>query len=162
MASNTPAEPIDLSNDVHQAAAHRPRLIRSLELRRQIYGDNPLGKFNDATARVVARVLSSMWFFWFCVLLDTVELVALIGQPFNAIAWVAFLSQTVIQLLALPVLAVMSDMQQRASDARAEADHRTLTALHTMNKTQLQILQALEKLSKEQEALLGRLSPGRP
>jgi len=87
-----------------------------------------------------------MNFFWFCVALDLVEGYALVTHPFDAVAWVTFLSQTVIQLLALPVLAVMSSIQQATSDARANADHFTLTAIHEINVKQTEILLKLEKI----------------
>jgi hypothetical protein len=86
-----------------------------------------------------------MWFFWFCVILDLVELPAVL-QNLTPIVVVTYISQTVIQLLALPLLGAGQRIIAEAQDARAEADHRTLTALHTINVHQLEILRRLDKL----------------
>jgi hypothetical protein len=88
-----------------------------------------------------------MWFFWFCVILDLAELPAVI-QANSSIAWVTYLSQTVIQLLALPLLGAGQRIIAASQDARAEADHKTLTALHTINVRQMEILRRLDELAK--------------
>jgi hypothetical protein len=69
-------------------------------------------------------------------------------QNLTPIVVVTYISQTVIQLLALPLLGAGQRIIAEAQDARAEADHKTLTALHTINVTQLAILHRLEKLEK--------------
>ena len=98
-----------------------------------------------------------MWFFWFCLVLDLIELPAVI-QASSVMTWVTYIAQTVIQLLALPALGAGQALMQATNDARAEADHKTLVALHTMNRTQLQILEALQKLGTNQDELLNRIA----
>ena len=92
-----------------------------------------------------------MWFFWFCVLLVLVELPAVFAAR-SVIAWVMYVSQTVIQLLALPLLGAGQRIISAAQDARAETDHETLVALHTLSVQQIQILEGqnevLEALRK--------------
>lgn len=90
---------------------------------------------------------ASMGFFWFCVSLDVVALPGLgiqIAQVFGASLphWVnqlsvlvivaAFLSQTVIQLLMLPVLQNSANKTQAHSDAVAEATYRNADAAEKM------------------------------
>ena len=118
----------------------RHELVQSHQVRHHRHRGGRLGHFNAAVGRLVSRVMSSMYFFWFCVGLDLISLPAVFqGQ----ITVGNYLSSVVIQLLALPVLAYMGDLQQRASDARAEADHRTLLLLERLNQTQLEILEQL-------------------
>ena len=52
--------------------------------------------------------------------------------------------------LGVKVLLVGQQVIAAAQDARAEADHETLTALHVINVQQLQILEALERIRQPQ------------
>lgn len=81
-----------------------------------------------------------MWFFWFCVLLVLVELPAVFTAR-SVIAWVMYISQTVIQLLALPLLGAGQRIISAAQDARAETDHDTLVTLHRLSVQQIEILE---------------------
>ncbi len=48
--------------------------------------------------------------------------------------------------MLLPIILVGQNVISASQDARAEADHETLTALHTMNVRQLQLLEQQEKI----------------
>ena len=129
-----------------KARDHKPRLVQSEHVQLAHHGAGAAGRVNATVALAVSAALSNMWFFWLCVLLDIAQLVLLLtGRLPLAALLITFVAQTVIQLLALPVLGVMASIQQRASDARAEADHATLVALHDMQKTQLEILERLDE-----------------
>jgi hypothetical protein len=126
------------------------RLVKAEHLLAEIHGADALGRFNGWLAVRAAGLLGNMWFFWFCVALDAAELV--LGNPatWSAVTWVTFLSQTVIQLLALPLLGAGQRILSAAQDARAETDHQTLTAIHDLAQhidglqdTQLEILKKL-------------------
>ncbi len=117
--------------------------ILSHHFHSKLHGSGRLGKINAAIAVRATSGLSSMWFFWFCFLLDAAELPAVISAG-SAIAWVSYLSQTVIQLLALPLLGAGQQIISAQQDARAEADHAILAALHTLGLQQMAILRKLE------------------
>jgi uncharacterized membrane protein len=83
--------------------------------------------FNNWLGSKLADSLSTMAFFWFCVLLDILGLVVLVQQTSQAITshsslltviylWVAFIAQGVIQLLALPLLAFQNKQMQDNHD----------------------------------------------
>jgi hypothetical protein len=133
---------------------HRVVLHHHLELR--VHPAEPLAvhAFNAAAARFVSVVLSSMYFFWFCVVLDLVELPAVVavGSP---VIWVGYLSQTVIQLLALPALGAYARLNQQMQDAQATNQGSTLTAIHG-------IVAAVHDLSEEQSTILRRLDHDSP
>jgi hypothetical protein len=59
-------------------------------------------------------------------------------------------------LVLLPIIIVGQNVISASQDARAEADHETLTALHTMNVRQLQMLEQQEKILE----LLRSRTPG--
>ena len=104
----------------------------------------------DIDTRVSDRlsaVEASMGFFWFCVALDVVALPGLVIEVMQLFGvsfphWVsalsvmviiaAFLSQTVIQLLMLPVLQNSANKVQVHSEAVAEATYRNADAAEKM------------------------------
>ncbi len=133
--------------DLDAIIRHVPELVRSRDVRRVVFGAGSVSRFNAAIAVGATHALSSMWFFWFCVALDLIELPSVLTN-LTPIVVVTYISQTVIQLLALPLLGAGQRIIAEAQDARAEADHKTLTALHTINVTQLAILHRLERLEK--------------
>ena len=67
-------------------------------------------RFNEWLAKRLGDLLGNMYFFYACVILDILELPA-VWSAHSAIAWVTYVSQTVIQLLALPVLQVYQNLQ---------------------------------------------------
>ncbi len=120
-------------------ASHH-RLIQSQHVIARVHGTSAIDRVNGQIAVAATTVLSSMWFFWFCVLLVLVELPAVFAAQ-SVIAWVMYISQTVIQLLALPVLGAGQRIISAAQDARAETDHETLVTLHRLSVQQIQILE---------------------
>jgi hypothetical protein len=65
------------------------------------------------------------------------------GDTVTGISWI---SQAFLQLVLLPIILVGQNVISASQDARAEADHETLTALHTMNVRQLQLLEQQERI----------------
>jgi hypothetical protein len=80
--------------------------------------------FNRCLAKALGRVLSSMEFFYFCVLLDALELKPVIDAH-NIITWCTYLSSVVIQLLALPLLGFL----QNENSGQHEEAHKKLDAI---------------------------------
>jgi low affinity Fe/Cu permease len=82
-------------------------------------------QFNDRLANILGNILGSMYFFYFCVLLDLFELPSVL-KAHAVIAWITYISQTVIQLIALPVLQVYQNLH--ANDMQAL--HSKIDAVH--------------------------------
>jgi len=100
-----------------------------------------------------------MWCAYVFALLALISLPAAIGShdPIIIVAWIA---QTFLQLVLLPIIIVGQNVQAAASDARAESDHKTLLAIHTLTaevheiaEQQTQVLTILEKRSDRGEAI---------
>lgn len=83
-------------------------------------------KFNNWLALKLGSTLGSMSFFYFCVILDLLELPAVIKAA-SMITWVTYVSQSVIQLIALPILSVQQNLQNQQ---HAEL-HNAVKAIHT-------------------------------
>ena len=92
-------------------------------------------RFNNWLATYLGNALSSMPFFYICVLLDLVELPPVI-QAGNIIIWCTYLSQTVIQLIALPILGAQQKQTHENHRMLKELvidnhkEHMALTKLH--------------------------------
>ena len=72
-----------------------------------------------------------MWRAYLFGLLALISLPAAISShdPIVIVAWIA---QTFLQLVLLPIIIVGQNVQAAASDARAESDHETLVAIHNL------------------------------
>ncbi|HVD00218.1 MAG TPA: hypothetical protein VNG93_03590 [Candidatus Dormibacteraeota bacterium] len=137
------------SNALHQTAVaevlkspttHVPRLVTSRAGRHKVHGAGPVGQFNNRVALMVTKGVGTMWAAYLFAALTFISLPAAIASrsPIIIVAWIA---QTFLQLVLLPIIIVGQNVISASQDARAEADHETLTALHTMNVRQLQMLE---------------------
>src|SRR6266481_60418 len=131
-----------------RAALHVPRLVQSREVHADVHGSSVLGQFNSRLAVLITTSVGTMWAAY------AFALLALISFPQALMAFmrgdtvvgVSWLSQSFLQLVLLPIILVGQNVISVSQDARAEADHETLTALHTMNVRQLQLLEQQEKI----------------
>ncbi len=129
---------------------HVPRLVTRHEVADLMHGHNAIGHFNNAVAVLVTHAVGSMWAAYVFVLIALVSLPQALsafmkGDTVTGIAW---LSQSFLQLVLLPILMVGQNVIAAGQDARAETDHETLTALHQINVQQLQILEKLAAARK--------------
>ena len=136
-----------------EAKAHIPRLVLSHHAHKGIHGDNLAGRINTRLALGVTKMVGSMWCAYLFALLAIISLPAAIHShdPIIIVAWIA---QTFLQLVLLPIIIVGQNVQAATSDARAESDHETLMAIHTLTSEvheianrQTAILKILEERS---------------
>jgi hypothetical protein len=118
-----------------------------------------MGRINTHLAVGITKVVGSMWCAYLFALIALVSFPAAISSrdPIIIVAWIA---QTFLQLVLLPIIIVGQNVQAAASDARAEGDHKTLLAIHTLTaevheiaEQQTQMLKFLEERSNGQEAI---------
>ena len=133
---------------------HVPRLVRSAEIKAQLHGSGVMGRINAAMAVHITRIVGTMYCAYAFTLIALVALPAAIdqGSPTVLINW---LSSNFLQLVLLPIIIVGQNVISAAQDARAEADHETLTALHEMAKEQLEILQGQNQILDLLKAKVG-------
>ena len=138
-------------SDLERAKAHRPRLVMSRDVHEKVHGTGAMGRFNQRLAVTITSRVGTMWTAYLFAGLALISLPAALssGDVIVIIAWIA---QTFLQLVLLPIIIVGQNVIQSANDARAEADHETLTAVHRLsveihqiNETQTKILHALER-----------------
>ena len=127
---------------------HVPRLVTSRHVRRQMHGDRPAAKFNNALAVLITKSVGTMWAAYLFALIGLVSFPQALaafrkGDMLSAVSW---LSQSFLQLVLLPIIIVGQNVISAAQDGRAEADHETLTALHAINVQQLRLLEDQQKI----------------
>lgn len=134
---------------VERAMAHEPRLMLTHDAREEVHGTHRLGQWNNRLALRITRSVGSMWCAYAFACLALISLPAAIRShdPIVIVAWVA---QTFLQLVLLPIIIVGQNVQAAASDAQAKADHATLNAVHTLTKE-------IHTLSERHAELLARL-----
>lgn len=126
------------------------RLVQTHHVHERVHGTGLAGRFNAALAVGITRRVGTMWAAYLFALIALVSLPAAIasGDTLIIIAWIA---QTFLQLVLLPIIMVGQNVISIAQDARAETDHETLTVLHQVNQTQLEILRRLDSRVGYQE-----------
>lgn len=113
------------------AKQHRPRLVTSKLVHDAFHGTHKVGRFNGWLATKVTRSVGTMWVAYAFTILAVISLPAAI-ETHNPIIIIGWIAQTFLQLVLLPIIMVGQNVQQVVSDARAEADHETLQAIHTL------------------------------
>ncbi len=135
--------------DLHAARAHKPEFIPSASGHTRVHGDHPVGRANAWLAVKITRAVGSMWCAYAFAVLSLVSLPAAI-QSGDQVIIVSWISQTFLQLVLLSVIIVGQNVQAAASDARAEGDHTTLDAVHTLTI-------AVHDINEQQSEILRRL-----
>jgi hypothetical protein len=129
------------------------RLVLSKHSHGTVHGTGPTGRFNTWLAVKITKTVGSMWMAYAFAALTLISLPYAIasGQVIVIVAWIA---QTFLQLVLLPIIIVGQNVIQAANDERAEADHETLSAVHQLtievraiNEAQSTILRQLQSAS---------------
>jgi hypothetical protein len=94
----------------------------------KLHGPGPIGRLNAKVGLKITVIVGTMW----CAYLFT--LLALISAPTafrsgNSLIIVAWIAQTFLQLVLLPIIIVGQNVQAAAADARAEATYKDAAAV---------------------------------
>ncbi len=147
---------------IAELRSHTPRLVLTHHVHGTVHGEGRAGRFNTRVAVLVTKSVGSMWCAYVFAGLALISLPAAISShdPIIIVAWIA---QTFLQLVLLPIIIVGQNVQAAYNDARAESDHKTLLAIHTLTaevhaiaERQTEMLNLLE----ERTSNLDSNSPG--
>jgi hypothetical protein len=155
--STPPREDRRRSNPQHRAAyaaaqaaptQHVPKLVTTRTVRSQVHGAGSIGEFNSRLAVIITKAVGTMWAAYLFVLIGLVSLPQALsafmrGDTVTGVSW---LSQSFLQLVLLPIIIVGQNVISASQDARAEADHITLTTLHSINVRQLKMLEEMDRI----------------
>jgi hypothetical protein len=140
---------------------HAPKLVTARSVHALVHGAGALGQFNSKLAVLITKSVGTMWAAYVFMLIGLISL----PQAFHAfthgdtVTGVSWLSQSFLQLVLLPIIIVGQNVISASQDARAEADHITLTTLHAMNVRQLEMLEQQHKILEQQQQILELLNP---
>ena len=111
---------------------------------------HPHRGFNKWLALLITNGVGNMWFFYFLIvfiggwmLLSKLGPLKFDPYPF---ALMLLIVGGIFQALAMVAIMVGQNVQAAASDARAETDHETLEAIHTLAAQSIQILEGQNKI----------------
>lgn len=115
-------------SDLRRAKQHSPLLYQQRHSHALVHGQHRAGRLNTRLALGVTKLVGSMWCAYAFALLALVSAPAALrsGDPIIIVAWIA---QTFLQLVLLPVIIVGQNVQATAADLRAQADHESISAL---------------------------------
>lgn len=135
---------------IAQAKNHKPRLVLSEYAHKMVHGSGAIGRFNTRVAVTVTSSVGSMWCAYAFALLALISLPAALRTG-NAIVIIGWIAQTFLQLVLLPIIIVGQNVQAAANDARAESDHETLLAIHTLTAD-------VHRMNEQQSTILNLLA----
>jgi hypothetical protein len=140
--------------EVKTAPQHQQhRLVLSHHSHETVHGTGTIARFNTWLAVRITNTVGTMWIAYLFAAIALISLPAAIATH-QVIVIVAWIAQTFFQLVLLPIIIVGQNVIQATNDARAEADHETLTAVHKLtvevhaiNEAQSAILNQLRSAS---------------
>ncbi len=129
-------------------APHVHRLVTSHQIRSALHKEHLVGRFNNWLGVKITSSVGTMWAAYLFALIGLISLPQAVqafmkGDRVTGISW---LSQSFLQLVLLPIIIVGQNVISASQDARAEADHETITILHSINVRQLQLLEGQQKV----------------
>ena len=128
---------------------HVPRLVLSHHAHGTVHGTGTIGRFNTWLAVRITKTVGTMWIAYLFAAIALISFPAAIRSR-DVIIIVAWIAQTFFQLVLLPIIIVGQNVIQATNDARAEADHETLTAVH-------QLTVEVHAINEAQSAILKQL-----
>ena len=119
----------------HIEARRRKGPVKTVEQRR-LDNPNPIVRLNARVGLTITVIVGTMWcaYLFTCIALVSLPDAIRSGQPIVIVAWVA---QTFLQLVLLPIIIVGQNIQAKAADVRSEETYRDADAvLHEAQQIQ--------------------------
>jgi hypothetical protein len=131
------------------ARTHRPKLVTPESILRKVHGNGSMGRANAWLAVRITRTVGSMWCAYAFAALAFVSLPSALRSG-SLVVIVSWISQTFLQLVLLSVIMVGQNVLAASGDERAEADHETLGAIHTLTV-------GIQKIDEDNAEILRRI-----
>lgn len=121
-----------------------------------IHGPGPIGRFNAKVGLKITVIVGTMWcaYLFTCLALVSAPSAFRSGNSLVIIAWIA---QTFLQLVLLPIIIVGQNVQAAAADARAQATYDDAAAVLAEAR---QIQAHLAAQDEALQRIMARLSSG--
>lgn len=142
---------MNIDNLLERAYQHEHQAVPPDTGHVAVHGTGFFGRINKAVALKITVYFGSMWAFYILmawqlgwIVWQASGILPIIKDPYP-FSFLLFLGN-LIQLWALPAIMVGQNVLAEQQNARAEADHATLTILHEINRQQLSILTKVDRL----------------
>jgi hypothetical protein len=135
-------------------AAGPPKVAAAVS---QVHGSGPIGRLNAKVGLRITVVVGTMWCAYLFTLLALVSAPSALGTG-NKLIIVAWIAQTFLQLVLLPIIIVGQNVQAAAADARSQATYEDAVAVLEEAR---QIQAHLEAQDVILEKITGSLTPAR-
>ncbi len=128
-------------------AAGPPKVAAAIA---QVHGPGPIGRFNAKVGLKITLIVGTMWAAYLFTLLALVSAPSALksGDKIIIVAWIA---QTFLQLVLLPIIIVGQNVQAAAADARSQATYDDAAAV-------LDEARQIQKHLEAQDAELARIT----
>src|SRR5579864_2721023 len=104
------------------------RLFTSKQANERVHGTGSVGRFNTWLALNITKSVGSMWMAYAFAVLALISFPAAIASG-DVIIIVAWIAQTFLQLVLLPIIIVGQNVQGRAADKRAVQTYQDAEAI---------------------------------
>lgn len=140
MTVEGPSEPNSLESRLFHYVPHPHIALRRaqgpVKVADQLDRTNPMARFNSRFALLITIAVGSMWCAYLFAVLAFVSLPSVLANG-NMIVIVAWIAQTFLQLVLLPIIIVGQNIQAQASDKRAQQTYNDAEAvLHEAEQIQ--------------------------
>jgi hypothetical protein len=98
------------------------------DARARLHGDGPIARFNAKVGLKITVIVGTMWTAYLFTCLALVSAPSAFGTG-NTLIIVAWIAQTFLQLVLLPIIIVGQNVQAKAADARAQATYDDASAV---------------------------------
>jgi hypothetical protein len=115
----------------------------------QIHGPGPIGRFNAKVGLRITLVVGTMWAAYLFTVLALVSAPSAFKSG-NSLIIVAWIAQTFLQLVLLPIIIVGQNVQAAAADARSQATYDDAVAV-------LEEAKQIQQHLAAQDAVLAKL-----
>lgn len=143
------------------AELHGKKPVKTAEIR-GVDHQNWIVRFNARFGLMITVIVGTMWCAYLFTILAFISLPAAI-KSHDAIIIVAWIAQTFLQLVLLPIIIVGQNIQAKAADKRAEETYKDAEAvLKEAEEIQKHLLSQDQAISSILERLQGFMAGGQP
>src|SRR5438105_7716288 len=128
---------------------HRPRLVQSHHVQAKVHGTGPAARFNTWLAVMITKTVGTMWVAYLFAALALISLPAALASR-DVIVIVAWIAQTFLQLVLLPIIIVGQNIQAATADIRSAQTYKDAEAI-------LHECLRLQRHLKDQDSILNDL-----
>lgn len=142
--------------DAHKEVIHPKDILARQKKYRNNRVVRTVSNFNERLALHITTIVGTMACAYTFVVLTLPALPQVVNDVHHGIyiSGVSWITQTFIQLVLLPIIIVGQNIMQKQNNAKADADHRTLTYLANLQDEQMSILRKMSGIEEKEDQII--------